>query len=128
MFLSENYIYISLAAKDPEQLEENHDDIQVEDKCTDNVVINFKLVSSTTSHHLGVNQKEQAVENYKGASCKGVIHLSEGENKHGKQAHAHRDDDDQNESPTDKWTTKICKIVLGKPSVNCQTYCQRCSH
>ena len=82
----------------------------------------MSVVSATTDHQLSLNQKKHSVDNHTDSNNKGLIHLGEGEHKHRKQAHAHRVGDDQEESPTEKWTDEVGEIVLGEPGICSQAH------
>ena len=79
-----NHCYSSRSsvAEHLEDVQEDHDDIEVKDESTDNIVVDGELMTATTADELSVDEKEETVNDYTKAGCEWVPGLSEGEDEH----------------------------------------------
>ena len=86
-------------AEDLKQLEEDHDDVDVEDEGTHNVVIDGKLMTLAANDQLRINDQEKTVQDNAESGRKGHPRFGVVEDEHGddREHELNGDDDDEGE-------------------------------
>ena len=85
-------------------------------------------MTSATNNKLGIDQKEEAVDDNCKPASEWVPSLGETEYKHGEDAHHDGDANDDEEAPAEEGTAKLSKVRLGEPGVNSQRDGQHHGH
>ena len=108
IYLIYRYFYncCSSSSENLQKLQENHNNVEVEDHGSDNVIVNAQFVASTTNDQLSIDKQEDAVDNDKSAACEGVPRLSIGEYDPRNEAHNHRNRANDDKAKAEEWAAQ----------------------
>ena len=113
----------SSSAKKLKELEEEHNDVNVEDHGSDDVVINAKLVSSSSNNKLGVDKDVESVENDAESCTEWEEHSSGVVEKSSKKGEHHLHAKNHKKTPAKEWSAKHCVVSLSEAGIDTDGHC-----
>ena len=79
----------SATTQQSKHLKEDHDDVEIEDEGSNDVVVNGQLILATTDDKLSVDEQEEAIDDDTEAGSEGNPSIRVSKDEHGKDTHQH---------------------------------------